>query len=339
MGAVHARGWRENAPRGEIVAIADVSADRARHISETYTGGRAAVYPDLAALLADPAVAAVDICLPHHLHTEAILAAAAAGKAILCEKPICTTLEDAVRLGDALRAAGVIFMAAHNQLFQPSLIEARQLLDEGAIGRPFLIRSIEVGRNRGFQTGRPPVELGAGESPYAWRADPARMGGGEVLDTGWHGAYRLLALAGERPVAVSAMLGRYVIEQVPDDTGLLLVRFGSGLLGEIVTSWAFGLVGGWQFEVAGEHGVLAGGGGRIVHQLHGWPQPAERAVEPVHTYTAEITHFLDVVQRGAPNPATYEHAVRVLQLITAAYQAAATGRTVELPEEPTELDA
>ena len=65
-------------------------------------------------------------------------------------------------------------MAAHNQLFQPSLIEARRLLASGALGRPFVFRSIEAVQNRGFASGTCPAELGGGESPWAWRADPRR---------------------------------------------------------------------------------------------------------------------------------------------------------------------
>src|SRR5205085_424880 len=98
-----------------------------------------------------------------------------------------------------------------------------------------------------------PVKLAEGESSMAWRMDPARMGGGELLDTGWHGAYRLLSLADSRPVEVSAMLENYFLTELPtEDTGTVLIRFASGLTGVILTSWAFGgEPDGWQFQVAG----------------------------------------------------------------------------------------
>jgi predicted dehydrogenase len=341
MGVVHARSWRQHAARGAVVAVADASADRARHLIDRHADGRARAYADWADLLADPAVDAVDICLPHHLHADAIIAAARAGKAILCEKPLCLSLAESARVGDALRSAGVTYMAAHNQLFQPSLIEARRLLADGALGRPYLYRSIEAGQNRLFRAGRPPVEVGAGESAFAWRIDPARSGGGELLDTGWHAVYRLLALSGERPTEVTALTGRYFVDELPagvEDTALVLVRFASGALGEITTSWACGPVGGWQFEVNGERGGLAGSATRLLHQLHGWPQAAERPNERADTYALEVGAFLDLMRDGAPNPAPYEQAARALQLILAAYRAAETGRTVPLPEDPTRLD-
>ena len=340
MGHVHARAWAENAPRGEIVAIADVSPERARHLAAQLSDANVPNYPDLASMLAEADIDAVDICLPHHLHTDAILAAVRAGKAILCEKPLCTNLDDAVAIRDALQESGTIFMAAHNQLFQPSLIEARRLLASGALGRPFHFRSIEAVQNRGFASGYVPIELGGGENPWSWRADTARMGGGEVIDTGWHATYRLLALAGDRPVEVSAMMDRFAVKQLAaEDTGVILVRFASGAIGEILTSWAFGPVANWHFEVGAEHGSLAGGKTRLVHQLHGWPEPVEFAPfthELAQTFAAEVTHFLDVVQRGAPSQSTFDHAARVLQLTLGAYAAAEGHCVVALPEDPTQ---
>jgi predicted dehydrogenase len=340
MGHVHARAWGSNAPRAEVVAVADVSPDRTRALASEVGDREVATYPDLDTMLAEADLDAVDVCLPHHLHSDAIITAARAGKAILCEKPLCTTLEDAIAIKAALDESGAIFMAAHNQLFQPSLIEARRLLTSGALGRTFVIRSIEAVQNRGFSTGNVPRELGGGESPWAWRADPQRMGGGEVIDTGWHATYRLLALADDRPVEVTALMDRYAVKQLTvEDTGVLLVRFASGVIGEIITSWAFSPVGGWHFEVAAEHGSLAGGKTRLVHQLHGWPEPVEFTRFPddlPHTFASEITHFLDVIQEGAAPQASFDHAARVLQLTLAAYTAAAEHCVVALPEDPTQ---
>jgi len=286
-------------------------------------------------MLAGGEIDAVDICLPHHLHCEAILQAANAGRAILCEKPVCTTLADAAVIRATLAETGVTFMAAHNQLFQPSLVEARRLLAAGTLGRPFVIRSIEAVQNRGFGTGTVPIDLGGGESPWAWRADKRRMGGGEVLDTGWHATYRLLALADERPVEVVAMTDRFHIKQLDvEDTGAIMVRFASGAIGEILTSWAFAPVGGWHFEVGAQHGSIAGSRTRLVHQLHGWPAAVEMVNEPAPTFTDEVAHFLDVVQHGAPSQATFADAARVLQVTMAAYASAAEKRVIGLPEDP-----
>jgi len=332
----HGIAWTSQAERATIVAVADVSLPRAEAFAARWSGGEAAVYQGFEALVADPAVDAVDICLPHHLHAPAILAAARAGKAIFCEKPLCTTLADAARIATALEETGVLFVMGHNQLFQPSLVEARRLLATGALGRTYRYRSIECFQNRAALLPQNPVGMLAGESPWAWRNDPARMGGGELLDTGWHASYRLLALAADdRPVEVTTTLDRFFLPDLPtEDTALVLVRFASGALGEILTSWAFMPVGKWQFEVMAEHGSLAGNGTRLLHQLPRWPEPAETANPPVHTFTAAASHFLDVALLGVPNLAPFATAARVLQLTLAAYESAKLRRPVALPEDP-----
>lgn len=332
----HAIAWRDNEPRGRLAALADLSPQRAQLIADRYTRGTARVYDHLDALIADAEVDVIDICLPHDLHADAIIAAARAGKAILCEKPLCTTMADAARINDVLAETGVTFMMAHNQLFQPSLVEARKLLSLGTIGRPFVFRSVECFQNTGALLGtQGKHDLGPGENPWAWRADLLRMGGGELLDTGWHATYRLLALANERPVEVTAITERFLIPGLPaEDTGMVTVRFESGAIGQILTTWAFAAPGGTQFEVMGQLGAIAGAKDRITHQLHGWAEPSITPVSVTHTFTEEITHFLDVLQSGAESLAPFSTGARVLQITMAAYRAAAEKRTVTLPEDP-----
>jgi predicted dehydrogenase len=331
----HGMGWRAHAERAELVAVADASPARFAAFDAAHAEGRARRYAGFEELIADPEVEAFDICLPHHLHAPAILAAAAAGKAILCEKPLCTSFADAAGIAAALEASGAPFVMAHNQLFQPSLIEARRLLSMGALGRVSFVRSVEASQQRGPSTGELPPGLAAGESPWAWRTDPAKMGGGELFDTGWHAVYRLLALADDRPVAVSATLGRFLHHgMAAEDTGSVTVRFEGGAIGEVLTSWAFGLPGDRQFEIAGELGSLAGSQTATLFQLHGWPEPQAWSNDRVHTFTAEIGRFLDIVQNGAANPAPFTQGARTLQVITAAYLAAERERTVAIPEDP-----
>jgi predicted dehydrogenase len=118
-----------------------------------------------------------------------------------------------------------------------------------------------------------------------------------------------------------------------------MVRFASGAIGEILTSWAFAPVGNWHFEVGAEHGSLAGNQRRLVHQLHGWPEAVEFA-RFTHTlaltFASEVTHFLDVVQRGEPSQASFERAARVLQLTLGAYASAEGHCVIALPEDPTQ---
>ncbi len=331
----HALGWNAFPHAAQIVAIAEIDADRAQAFSERHTGGSATVFGSLEEMLANAELDVVDICLPHHLHTEAVIASAKAGKAVLCEKPLCTTLADARRAKAAIDEAGVPFMSAHNQLFQPSLIEARRLLATGTLGRPFLFRSIEAFQSRSFDPHSKEKSVPGG-GQKGWRTNIAHAGGGELLDTGYHSTYRLLALAGDdRPIEVTGFLSRFLLEGWPtEDTGQVTVRFASGAVGEILTSWALDVEGRRQFEVSAEFGALSGSSTFLNHHLYHWPSRSERTFEPIGTFTAEIGHFIDVVQRGAGNPADIDAATRVLQVIKAAYLSAKLGQTVSLPEDP-----
>jgi predicted dehydrogenase len=338
MGKTHAEAWKRNEGPAELVAVADVSLARATELCDLYGAEGARPETSLDSVLADDRIAAVDICLPHHLHAETILMAARAGKQILCEKPLCLTLDEAKAIRDGIGKAGVTFMSAHNNLFAPGLVEARRLLQEGTLGQVQYVRSTEAGHNESYKTRRPPIALAEGDSSWGWRADPSKSGGGCVLDTGWHGAYRLLALAGARPVAVSAMLADFYIGQADaEDTGCLLVRFENGAIGYLFTSWAFGdPPGSYQFQAGGEQGTLGGTATKVVYQRFG-QERREREFEHANTFAREVAHFLDVLTTGAPGLATWEHAARTLQLILGAYRAAAESRTVELPADPTEL--
>jgi predicted dehydrogenase len=241
-------------------------------------------------------------------------------------------------------------VCAHNNLFQVPFIEARRLIGQGVLGSVYYIESFEVGLNTGLITRRAPVKLEPGDDSFSWRLDATRMGGAELFDTGWHGAYRLLALAEAaspgadvRPVEVLAMLSNQHIKSLlpGEDTAHVLVRFSNGMQGSILTSWAFdGEPGAWQFRVAGQHGTLAGGVTRLIHAPTGWSaSPAERTWNATHqqTYAREVTHFLDVLLDGTVSQASWRHAARTLQLIRGAYASAEQKRAVELPEESTEL--
>jgi predicted dehydrogenase len=333
---VHARGWKAFPEKATIAAFSDVATDRAQAMSDLYTGGQAKIYDSIDAVVADESIDVIDICLPHHLHADAVIKAARAGKAILCEKPLCTTLEDGIEIRNVLTETGVTFMGAHNNLFTPALLEARRIIETGAIGKPFMYRSIETFQSRSFD----PWTAGsaaAGGGQGGWRANLTQAGGGELLDTGYHGTYRLLSMAaGDRPVEVTGFLSRFLLSHLPtEDTGHVIVRFESGAVGQIITSWAFDVVESRQFEVEAEYGALAGSQTFLKHQLYRWPSAAEMTFPKPETFTLEIGHFIEVVRSGATNAAPIDDTIRTLQVIKAAYLSAQLGQTVSLPADPT----
>ena len=162
---------------------------------------------------------AVDICLPHHLHCEAILDSAAAGKSILCEKPMCMSLDEADKIADAVKRSGVKYMSAHNQLFMPVVQETKKMIEAGVIGRVLWLRSQDC-----FRAGGENSDAFKG----SWRADLKTQGGGELIDTGYHPSYRLLHLAGSPIAAISGQMGRYVQSIQGEDTASVQIRFENG---------------------------------------------------------------------------------------------------------------
>src|SRR4051812_23597737 len=140
MGAFHAETLVHRLPQGRLVAVADPAPGAADRLTGALGEGRA--YTDLAQLWDDPAVDAVVIAAPARSHADLVVAAAAAGRHVFCEKPMAVTLPDADRAIDAARAAGRVLQVGFNRRFAADWRAARALLDDGALGTPRLLRSL-----------------------------------------------------------------------------------------------------------------------------------------------------------------------------------------------------
>jgi len=307
---MHIAGYRRFADRVVVTAVADTDpATLQRRAAEL----DAAPYADYTAMITDADIDAVDICLPHHLHKDAIVRAAAAGKHILCEKPLCLTAAEAAEVRAAVTAAGVTLMCAHNQLFLPPIARAKQLLDAGMLGTVYEVRTTDS-----FYNDFDPSTMG-------WRASVKTSGGGELIDTGYHPAYLLLHLAGASPVEATAMVSTHRLKFMEgEDSAQVLVRFDNGVVGHLVTSWAYDPAATTErFSAVGELGALRGDersltvtlrSGEI--QRYTWPE--------VDTYIAEIGHFADCLREGARPPHTEHEGIEVLTILLAAYEGART---------------
>src|SRR6478672_418603 len=272
ISGAHGKGFIKYADRIKCVALCDVSADNLRKRSEQLAsvGGGGRQFKDWKVMLKEMAgeVDAVDICLPHHLHAPAILDAAAAGKHILCEKPMCMSLAEADQIGEAVKKSGVTYMSAHNQLFMPVVQEAKRLIDADEIGKVLWLRSQDC-----FRAG------GEGGDPFknSWRANLKTQGGGELIDTGYHPSYRLLYLAGAPAVSIHSQMGRFAQKIEGEDTASVQVRFANGVIGEILTSWAFPLPHGTHhIHIMGEKGEIFGSSDTLYHLPRGGKEPTKR---------------------------------------------------------------
>jgi predicted dehydrogenase len=312
---VHANGWLTLGSKAVVTAASDVVEASAQAMAQRVGG--AAVYTDYRRLVEDPDVQAVDVCLPHHLHKDAIIAAAQAGKHVICEKPLCLSIDEAEEIGGAVRRAGVTMMCAHNQLFDPAVQRAREMIKDGALGKIFFVRTCDC-----FRHTKPLSEWG-------WRATSKTMGGGCLIDTGYHPTYLLLNLVGDEPVEVSAVGGRYHITTLEgEDSALMIVKFAGGAMGEVLTSWAWDWPdGSWQFQVIGERGQLFGRGRKLFYKPIGW-EPASLELKEKNTFAAELEHFADSIANGTRPVNTNEEGTAVLKLILGAYESLDQKRVV-----------
>lgn len=314
----HANGYLAIPDKAQVVAVSDVVEERARRVSDQVGG--AGVFSEYRALLAEGGVDAVDICLPHHLHTDAILAAAEAGKHILCEKPLCLSLDEAGAIRSAIAASGVTLMCAHNQLYLPPVRQAKEMLDAGALGTIYEIRTADAFRHRWDMPGA------------TWRSRRETMGGGELIDTGYHPSYLLLYLAGSAPAEVVAMNSTFRLTIDGEDSAQVLVRFASGAVGNILSSWAYDAPPGtWTFQVVGERGYLYGDNTAFHYRLLG-EEPVAIRLDALNTFSAEIADFVACLRERRRPIQTEADGIAVLKVILGAYQSQSERRVVSLGE-------
>jgi predicted dehydrogenase len=306
----------------QVTAVCDVVEENARRRAEQ--AGGAQIFHDVQRMLATADIDAVDICLPHHLHKDAIVASAAAGKAILCEKPLCLTLEEAAAVKKAVSDSGVMLMCAHNQVFVPSVRKARQLLDEGILGEIYEIRTLDS-----FYNNFDPKNIG-------WRAHREMIGGGELIDTGYHPSYLLLYLAASTPSEVTAMLSTHRLHFMDgEDSAQVLVRFADGSVGNIVSSWAYDAPDNTEkFQIVGERGAMYCRGNNLYYKLHGSELVTltitEQGATGVSTYHAEVADFVACLREKRAPIQNVDDGINVLKVILGAYQSVAEKRTIAL---------
>jgi 1,5-anhydro-D-fructose reductase (1,5-anhydro-D-mannitol-forming) len=205
---------------GALVSV--VSRDQGRAEEFAREHGAANALDDYAKMLADPAVQAVYIATPNAQHPEQVIAAARAGKHVLCDKPLAVTVADAWRCVEECRAAGVGLGITFQTRFYDGMAEAAALLREGGIGR-VVTAEVQIGTR--------------GNLPQGWRTDPALAGMGTLNNIGVHALDILRYLIGSEVSEVAAMAGSEPGYEV-DTTDLVLLRFGNGTLAQMTASQA-----------------------------------------------------------------------------------------------------
>ena len=314
----HARGLA-SVPQARIVAAADVNEAAVHAFAAAHDVAQVAA--DYHAVLDNPAVDAVIICLPHALHGEAAIAAAQAGKHVLCEKPLGVTVEECDTIIAACRKANVNLMVGHTHRFMLENVRALELLREGAIGDVLHIHDSIMGATRTKDLG--------------WRGVRALAGGGVFMDNGVHSADRLRWWIGSEVTAVTARVGHYGARTEGEDHGVAHLEFGNGATATMEISLiAAPAMGRCRAEVTGSNGGM-----EIATWRHLKVAGAEDQEWEVMTFPRDRSQFIredgefvaSIRESRAPL-VTGEDGKRAVAIVQGIYQASASGERVLLSE-------
>jgi predicted dehydrogenase len=333
----HLPAWLANGDVAEVVALADPTQ------ASLDAAGAAAgldadrLHLDPLELIARPDVDAVDIATPQHLHRELIVAASAAGKHILCEKPLATVPAEAAAAVEAAEAGGVTFAMVHNYVYLPEVVAAQRVIDSGEIGD---VRTVTIDF-----LGIVDVPGSAGYAPL-WRHDAARAGGGVLMDI-LHGVYLAESLLGSKLQRVSAYADNLDPQSNVEDlalcrfeternAGLVNIAWGhgpggievTGTEGRISALYANGGTAPWSdFERVT---VTTAAGTRVEHDAS-VDGGADGYAALGDAFRHVFRDFAEAVRDGRAPRTSGGDGLRILEATVGALKSAATGELVSIP--------
>ncbi|HEX2609043.1 MAG TPA: Gfo/Idh/MocA family oxidoreductase [Flavisolibacter sp.] len=332
---IHLESYHRFVPEAEVVAVYARNAEKAAAFAQKHQ--IAHWYDNVDALIAGSGAEVIDICLPNFMHAEATFKAAAAGKHIIIEKPLAVTLEEADAMIAACKKASVKLMYAEELCFAPKYERVRHLVNEGAIGKIYMLKQSE--KHSG---------------PHSdWFYDIRLSGGGVLMDMGCHGiAWFRWMLKNARAVSVYATMSTvlHTGRTGAEDNSVVIIEFENGVTGVVENSWA--KHGGMddRSEVYGTEGVVYAdlfmGNAAISYSKNGYGYAMEKADTTVgwsftvfeevfnQGYPHELKHFIECVQQDKDPLVTGEDGRAVLEIIYAAYASAGQGKKIQLPFTP-----
>jgi 1,5-anhydro-D-fructose reductase (1,5-anhydro-D-mannitol-forming) len=312
IGAIRVNG-------GEVVSVLSSDASRGRSYAETHGIPRSTT--DLAALVEVPDIDAVYISTTNELHRDQVFAAAAAGKHVMCEKPLALTLADARAMVAECKRQGVVMGTNHHLRNAVTHRAMRDALAEGRIGKPLFVRV--------FHAVYLPPHL------QGWRIKTPGAGGGVILDITVHDADTLRFVLGDEPETVSAMTSRAGMGEAGLEDGVMgVVRFAGGVLAQFHDAFTtrYATTG---FEVHGDKGSLVATDcmtqqpkGEVVLRTSDGAVSLSLVHEDL--YARSIRLFQDAVAGAGAPAATGEDGVRSLAFALATVEAAKLARETSI---------
>lgn len=313
--AGHFMPGSRNTTNSQITALVSGHRDKADRIAAEYNipAGSIYNYENFDEIAHNPAVDAVYVALPNSMHAEYTIRAAKAGKHVLCEKPMATSVEDSEKMIAASKAANVKLMIAYRCHYEPTNLRAIQLIRDGALGQVQAIQS-----TFGFN-------IGKGE----WRLSKQFAGGGPLYDVGIYSLNACRYLTGEEPDHIAAYAsvidhdGRF--NEVEENVSWSM-HFPSGIVASCSTTYGANMEG--YFRAYGSKGWLQVDNAFVYEGLHlradlsgkqiDEPNPAR---DPSH-FQAEAEHFSHCVQNNLEPQSPGEEGLRDMRYIAEIYRSA-----------------
>lgn len=269
----------------------------------------------------NPDIDVVYVVLPNSMHAEYTIRALKAGKDVLCEKPMATSVEDCQKMIDAAKAANKKLMIGYRLQHEPFNMKAIELLRGGEMGT---IKNIDAGA--AFVIG----------DPTQWRLKKEMAGGGSMMDIGIYALNATRYLSGEEPEEVTAMT--YSTPNDPrfkevEETMLFTLRFKSGLLANCTSSYGFGVN---RYRVTCTKGMvesepfLSYSGLRLFARLPGKREREEIILDPRDHFGSEMDFFAKCLREQKDPRTPGEEGLRDMRVITALYESAQSGKAVKL---------
>ncbi|MFX1326550.1 MAG: Gfo/Idh/MocA family protein [Promethearchaeota archaeon] len=247
----HQRAIRKK-PQIKFKSIFDTNEILGRSMAKKY---KMKYYNNLNEFL-NSEIDAVIVMVPHYLHEQYVIAAAEAGKHVLCEKPMATTLEGCDIMIKATKKAGVKFMIAENHHFLPAHKYIMEAVQSGLVGKVFLIRSyegvneIEALMKRGF-----------------WKGDPIKAGGGSLMDMGAHKFVTMNWILNDTVESAYSWITKQCtnLEEKAEDNAMVFLKYKKGTIAEMIVSFTVISPYNNSMEVYGNKGTII--------ENHEWENP------------------------------------------------------------------
>ena len=329
----HIPEYAEN-PYAELAGFYDLNTQRAAELAAQY-GGKA--YESAEAMLADPAIDAVSVCVANHAHAPITIAALKAGKHVLCEKPMATTLEECEEMVKTAHEAGKFLMIGHNQRLAKAHAVAKELIDQGMIGRIITFRTT-------FGHGGPETwSVDPGKNTWFFDKNKAAMGA--MADLGIHKTDLIQFLTGQHVVRTTARVVTLDKKDASgqligvDDNAICIYEMSGGTMGTMTASWTYYGAEDNSTILYGEKGIM-----RIYDDpAHSIVVKLDDGTEKVYdveqiqtndnqTKSGVIDLWMKCLETNTPPEISGEEALYAMRAVFASLESAKAGTAVDIPE-------